>query len=64
MKVLVALIKLDHTWNGIITMVDDRIIEIDAIFNQAKQQVLLNWMSDPKDFPNDIIGVHPIKIEK
>jgi len=64
MKILIALIKKDKTWEPYLTWVPNNITDLNQIFEKAKLQTYEDRMKDPERFPKDLIGVHPIKILK
>ncbi len=62
MKVLLALIKEDKTWQSYITVVSNNIIELNQVFEKAKLQTYEDRLKYPDSFPKDLIGIHPLKI--
>ncbi len=64
MKVLLALIKEDKTWQSYITVVSNNIVELNKIFEKAKNQTYEDRIKYPDSFPKDLIGIHPLKILK
>ncbi len=64
MKVILALIKEDKTWQSYITVVSNNIFDINLIFETAKKQAYEDRLKYPESFPKDLIGIHPIKILK
>ncbi len=64
MKVLLALIKEDKTWQSYITVVSNNIVELNKIFEKAKNQAYEDRIKYPDSFPKDLIGIHPLKILK
>ncbi len=62
MKVLLALIKEDKTWQPYITIVSNNIFDMDKIFEKAKIQAYEDKLKYPDSFPKNLIGIHPIKI--